>query len=84
MEERREEECSAMNMEERRGEECSAMTSLSLTCSSKGRMMSSTALTSLGCACLMPSYTSLDTRIPAPSLRKGEEEEEERREKGKR
>ena len=30
--------------------------------------MSSTARTSLGCACLMPSYTSLDTKMPAPSL----------------
>ena len=44
--------------------ECSAQ----CTCSSKGRMMSSTARTSLGCACLMPSYTSLDTKMPAPSL----------------
>jgi hypothetical protein len=38
------------------------------TWSSSGRMISSTVRTSLGCACLIPSYTSLDTRIPAPSL----------------
>ena len=38
------------------------------TCSSSGRMISSTVRTSLGCACLIPSYTSRDTKIPAPSL----------------
>lgn len=31
--------------------------------------MSSTVRTSLGWACLIPSYTSRDTKIPAPSLK---------------